>query len=92
VVQANIAHPEFLGSYSIKNVLTPLVPDLGYEGLQIAGGLTASIELARLMQHGHEMEADERKRKRAALLEYCRFDTWAMVRLLERLGELAGSR
>jgi hypothetical protein len=44
------------------------------------------------MQHGHEMEADERKRKRAALLEYCRFDTWAMVRLLERLGELAGSR
>jgi hypothetical protein len=89
VVQDNVAHPGFLGSFSIKDVLTPLVPDLGYEGLEIAEGMTASVELARLLRSGQEMDPSEREGLRSALLAYCERDTWAMVRLAERLEELA---
>jgi hypothetical protein len=89
VVQDNVAHPDFLGSYSIKDVLTPLVPDLSYGGLEVTDGMTASVALARLMRLGHELEAEEYAARRSALLEYCRFDTWAMVRLVERLQEMA---
>ena len=36
------------------------------------------------------LDADEAASVRAGLLAYCRLDTLAMVRLWERLGELAG--
>ena len=88
VVQDKVAHPDFLGSYSIKDVLTPLVPDLSYDALEVSGGMTASVEIARLMRDGHEWEPEVLADKRAALLEYCKLDTWAMVRLVERLEEL----
>jgi predicted RecB family nuclease len=89
VVERNLAHPDFMGSYSIKDVLTPLVPDLSYQGLEVADGMTASVELARMMLEADSMTDEDRLAKRAALLEYCKLDTWAMVRLLERLEELA---
>jgi hypothetical protein len=89
VIQDNVAHPDFLGSYSIKDVLTPLVPELSYTDLEVSGGMTASVEIARLITHGHALDDDELAAKRAALLEYCKLDTWAMVRLVERLEELA---
>ena len=52
--------------------------------------MAASVELAQLMLRGDSMADEEREAKRAALLEYCKLDTLAMVRLLERLEELAG--
>jgi len=90
VLERHVAHPAFHGSYSIKAVLTPLVPDLGYDGMEVADGMTASVELARLMRDGHRLSPEERAAKRRALLAYCELDTWAMVRLVERLEELAG--
>jgi hypothetical protein len=89
VIQDNVAHPDFLGSYSIKDVLTPLVPELSYADLEVADGMAASVEIAHLIRHGHELEAEEYAAHRNALLEYCKLDTWAMVRLVERLEELA---
>jgi hypothetical protein len=89
VVERHVAHPGFHGSYSIKDVLTPLVPDLGYEGMEVADGMTASVELARLMRNADGLSPEERAAKRSALLAYCEMDTWAMVRLVERLEELA---
>ena len=41
VLEKNLAHPDFHGSYSIKDVLTPMVPDLTYDGL--ASNLTRSF-------------------------------------------------
>jgi hypothetical protein len=41
------------------------------------------------MFRGDAMTADERQRLRDALLRYCALDTMSMVRLLERLRELA---
>ncbi|MHB1191937.1 MAG: DUF2779 domain-containing protein [Longimicrobiales bacterium] len=90
VLEKHVAHPAFHGSYSIKDVLTPLVPDLAYEGMEVADGMTANVELARLMRDGHGLSAEERAARRVALLEYCKLDTWAMVRLVERLEEIAG--
>jgi hypothetical protein len=71
------------GSYSIKEVLPAMVPELSYKGMVIADGMAA-------LQAYHDMCAMEAgeglNRLRRAMLEYCRLDTLAMVRIL---GELA---
>ena len=78
-----ISHPEFHGRTSIKVVLPVLVPDLSYDGLEIANGDDALVTFAKMAQG--MMAAEETARKRAALLEYCKRDTLAMVRLHEVL-------
>jgi len=76
---------ELDGSYSIKKVLPALCPDdpeLDYHKLDLVhnGGeaQTAYAELAGKSQ-------EEQERIRAALLAYCRLDTLAMVKILEKL-------
>ena len=87
-IQQHVYHPAFHGSFSIKKVLSPLCPDLTYNDLAIVDGMLASVEIARLLFVAHKVK--DRDRTRADLLAYCERDTWAMVRLLERLRELAG--
>ena len=89
VLRENVYHPAFRGSFSIKSVLEPLVPDLSYKDLIIVDGLTASVEIARLLFVAQKIPQAERDRVRKELLDYCQRDTFAMVRLLERLRELA---
>jgi hypothetical protein len=91
VVRNNVYHPDFRGSFSLKYVLTPLVPDLSYNDLVIVDGRVASVEIARLLFVAHRIPAEERDRLRQDLLDYCERDTWATVRLLGRLRELARS-
>ena len=88
VVEKNLAHPDFHGSYSIKDVLTPMVPDLTYEGMEVADGMTASVRLITMMLEGDSWPAGKLESERKVLLEYCEMDTWAMVKLLEKLEEL----
>jgi len=90
VVGRNLAHPDFKGKTSIKYVLTPLVPELTYEGMDVADGMTASVRLARLILEPDTFSEEAREAERRALLEYCKLDTLAMVRLLERLEGLVG--
>ncbi|MFK5925944.1 MAG: DUF2779 domain-containing protein, partial [Desulfuromusa sp.] len=70
------------GSYSIKEVLPAMVPELSYDGMEIADGMAA-------MRAYHEMCAlepgEELNRLRKGMLEYCRLDTLAMVRILGEL-------
>jgi len=89
VVRDHVYHPDFRGSFSIKAVLNPLVPDLSYDDLIIVDGLTASVEIARLLFVAQKIAPEERARVRKDLLAYCERDTFAMVRLLARLRELA---
>jgi len=89
VVRENVYHPEFLGSFSLKYVLHPLVPELTYDDLVIVDGLVASVEIARLLFVAGKIPQEEHDRVRQDLLNYCERDTWAMVRVLERLKELA---
>jgi hypothetical protein len=89
VLQNNVYHPDFKGSFSLKYTLTPLVPDLSYSDLMIREGKTASVEIWRLLFVAHLIPPDKRDALRHDLLEYCKRDTLATVKLLERLRELA---
>lgn len=92
VVKRYVYHPEFHGSFSIKHVLPALVPELGYGDLAVQEGTEASALIARTMFVAHLMTPEERERLRAELLAYCERDTLGMVRLVQRLRELAGPR
>ena len=87
VVKNCVYHPDFKGSFSLKHILTPLVPELTYDDLVIVDGRLASVEIARLLFVADRIPRHERDRVRKDLLAYCERDTWAMVRLLERLRE-----
>jgi len=90
IIRDYVYHPDFLGSFSLKYVLTPLVPELTYDDLVIVDGLVASVEIARLLFVAQKISPEERERVRQDLLNYCERDTWAMVKVLEKLRELAG--
>src|SRR5207247_9182799 len=47
IVRESVYHPDFLGSFSLKYVLHPLVPALPYDDLVTVDGLVASVEIAR---------------------------------------------
>lgn len=83
VIQKYVYHPEFRGSFSIKNVLPALVPGMSYSGMPVSNGVDAGAAWYRLMQE--EMEDTERESLVRDLLDYCRLDTLAMVHLLRRL-------
>ena len=88
-VANNVYHPAFRGSFSLKYILTPLVPDLSYDDLVIIDGMLASVEIARLLFVSGRIPPAARDKTRQDLLDYCERDTFATVRLVERLGELA---
>jgi hypothetical protein len=89
VVSNNVYHPRFRGSFSLKYVLNPLVPDLSYNDLVIVDGMVASVEIARLLFVSGRIPPAQRDKTRKDLLAYCERDTFATVRLVERLIELA---
>src|SRR3989441_3217680 len=89
VVKNCVYHPDFRGSFSLKYILTPLVPELTYDDLVIVDGRVASVEIARLLFVADKIPRHERDRVRQDLLNYCERDTWAMVKLVERLRELS---
>ncbi len=80
-------HPDFHGSFSIKSVLPALVPYLNYDDLMVQEGAHASVAFARLIDPA--TDESERQALRQALLDYCRRDTEAMVRVFETLQQYA---
>ncbi len=73
------------GSYSIKYVLPALIPELSYENLEINEGGLASVAFESLYYETDLMRIAEIRHN---LLEYCKLDTYAMVKLLEKLESL----
>lgn len=81
--------PAMRGKSTIKCVLPALYPDdpdLDYSVLEGVHSGTEAIE-AFLSLSG--MDPEDRERTRKQLLEYCKLDTLAMVRLYEKLVEVA---
>lgn len=74
--------PEMRGSYSIKKVLPALVPELSYKDLEINEGNAASNTFSQMAQGKFIGDIDK---TRNDLLEYCKMDTWAMVKILQKL-------
>ena len=79
-------HPDFRGSFSIKNVLPVLVPGSGYDDLSISDGQTAAI---RYTQALNTEDALERQRTFDDLRAYCARDTLAMAQLREALAHVS---
>jgi predicted RecB family nuclease len=92
IVRDHVYHPDFGGSFSIKDVLPALVPGLGYQDLKIQDGGTASSTLETLLLDEGAVGGSDREQLRDDLRRYCERDTLAMVRLHEKVRELAGLR
>lgn len=79
-------HPNMKGSYSIKQVLPSLVPQMkkAYKELSLVhhGG-----EAMQTFANLPKMDKETRDAYRNALLEYCKLDTLAMVKVLGKLKE-----
>jgi hypothetical protein len=86
LVREEYYHPQFHGSFSIKSVFPVLVPDMGYEGLEIQHGLVAAIDFAKMVTAS--TPTDEKEKIKQALLAYCEKDTEAMVRVFEALSSI----
>jgi uncharacterized protein DUF2779 len=89
VVRNHLYHPDFGGSFSLKNVLPAMVPELRYDTLAIGDGGTASLELERLLFQEAELTPEAKAQLRTDLLRYCHQDTWGLVKLAEQLRHLA---
>jgi hypothetical protein len=91
-IRSHVYHPDFAGGFSIKKTLPALVPGLSYSDLKVQDGEAATVELQRLMFQGAELPPGERVALRKDLLRYCERDTWAMVKLLEKLRSLVADQ
>ena len=72
--------PEMRGRYSIKSVLPALVPELSYNDLDIKEGGTASNTFLSMVNGTFEGDVEKTRKQ---LLEYCKMDTQAMVKILD---------
>ncbi len=76
--------PSMQGSYSIKYVLPALVPEFekAYKELDgVQNGRQAMNAFANL----GKIDKEEKQKMRTSLLEYCKLDTLAMVKILRTL-------
>jgi hypothetical protein len=79
VNQGYYLRPGFKGSWSIKNVLPIMVPELSYKEMEINKGDQASITWWN-MCFG-QLGESEKAHLKEAMLRYCELDTWAMVKI-----------
>lgn len=79
-------HPDFLGRWSIKAVLPVMCPELSYEGLVTATSSPFDYWPTLI---GGKLKLEERKKVLKKMLAYCELDTFAMVRILEEMEEMA---
>ena len=78
------------GSYSIKYVLPALFPNepsLDYHNLE--GDVHNGGDAMSTFPKMKDMSKEEREKARKDLLEYCGLDTYAMVKVLEKLYEVS---
>jgi hypothetical protein len=79
IVQRNTYFSGYNGSFSIKTVAPTLAPHLSYKDLEhVSDGLAASAAFGRVAS-GELLPDEDAVTLRAALLEYCKLDTLAMV-------------
>ena len=81
--------PAMGGSFSIKSVLPALFPqDLSLDYHNLTGGVQNGGDAKTIFPKIKDMPPDEAKTSREALLRYCELDTWAMVKVWEKLKEM----
>ena len=81
-------HPKMMGSASIKKVLPAFIPELNYSDLEISDGDMASRIYLKCLK-GMVSETEKNKVYND-LRRYCAMDTYAEVRLIEKLYDVVG--
>jgi hypothetical protein len=79
-------HPAMAGSWSLKAVLPTVAPDMQYSELEGIQEGTAASE-GYLEAINRDTSPERKAQLKQQLLLYCKFDTEAMVRLVEFLGK-----
>jgi len=82
--------PAMKGSYSIKYVLPALVPEMAKAYKELDGVQNGGEAMQAFTRLSKIEDKAEVQRLRVALLEYCKLDTLAMVRVLDKLKESVG--
>lgn len=84
IIKRGYYHPAMRGSWSIKAVLPAVVPDLRYENL---GDVKEGDEAQRAYLEAISPRTSQERKDhlKTSLLEYCRFDTHAMVHVMTQL-------
>jgi hypothetical protein len=83
VFKKNLYHPDFHGSFSIKNVVPALLPQMAYEGLDVSDGQVASALLEQLLCRPNELSEAQSEALRTRVAAYCKHDTAVMVELFK---------
>jgi hypothetical protein len=63
-----------------------MVPELSYDEMEIGKGDQAMMAWWELIND--KLSMDDAEKTKMALLEYCKLDTWAMVKIWKNLFEL----
>jgi hypothetical protein len=81
--------PEMKGKYGLKVVLPTVVPEMkhAYGDLDMIDKGDDAMRI--FVKLGELSDLDEISKTKTALLEYCKLDTYAMVKILEKLKWLA---
>jgi len=79
-------HPSQMGSWSIKAVLPALVSELNYSDLD---GVQNGGDAQLAWMQAASADAEESKQIADQLLEYCKLDTLAMVKIVDALLQAA---
>jgi hypothetical protein len=82
-VRECVYDPGFRGSYSIKDVVPALIPEMSDDGMVISDGEQAGLAWDRLVCGG--LDNRQKDKLREALLAYCAQDTRAMAHLVDLL-------
>lgn len=81
------AGKSFIDPESIKNMRLIMIPELSYSDMAIGKGDQAMMAWWRLINN--KLPTDEaEKTKIALLLEYCKLDTLAMVKIFKKLAKM----
>jgi len=89
VIRNHAYHPAFAGSFSLKAVLPAIIPEMTYEGMEVADGQAAGLAWESLLRGG--MSLGERERIKQALRAYCGQDTLALLKIVQRLRSISAS-
>ncbi|MDX1823307.1 MAG: DUF2779 domain-containing protein [Thiohalomonadales bacterium] len=84
VLKQNYYHPDMKGSWSIKKVLPCLVPELSYASLGSVQDGTQAQAIYFAVING-SLDETAKEAGLADLLDYCKLDTLAMVRIIEKI-------
>ena len=82
--------PSMQSHYGLKYALPATVPEMKKAYGDLDGVQNGEDAMRMFVQLGEATDVDEIAKTKSALLEYCKLDTFAMVKILEKLKQIVG--